>query len=299
MLDLIGVEKKRGQKIVLPDPLADGEPARVVNGAELFSPRWKEGISCDVNHRFIEATVDRVVRNQKTNPTLDAAHATPAHLRQGAETYYNTLRDVYKAQVDETAAAKAQVKQENTKVNIRRHRRCDGLRQAVPAFRERYGYDDTVGLEQLLHTDCVSSEHSQKEGRDGDDDSGDEGAVLEVQGKNWRSDPYVRILAALEMIAREIRGRKSRSAAKRRVRGPAERDYDGPPPKGNPPYSFCVSHDWAVRTGHADGRLAVLEDPDDFTIFRVEIRDEDLPARLRRGQPGNTGDDGYGGDVEN
>jgi hypothetical protein len=47
------------------------------------------------------------------------------------------------------------------------------------------------------------------------------------------------------------------------------------PPGGRKmPFQSCVSQAWAVRTGNED--VAMLEDPDNFTIFAFNIPSDDL-----------------------
>ena len=60
-----------------------------------------------------------------------------------------------------------------------------------------------------------------------------------------------------------------------RYRGLAANSNPRNPPGGRKmPFQSCVSRAWAIRTGNED--VAMLEDPENFTIFALNIPSDDL-----------------------
>ena len=72
--------------------------------------------------------------------------------------------------------------------------RCDQFRQAVTEFKSRYGDEKTVGVEEVLQSDYMSSEHSDigevpEAEWNAHRDAQGHGLSLEIRTKEWRSEP--------------------------------------------------------------------------------------------------------------
>ncbi|EKM56151.1 uncharacterized protein PHACADRAFT_29104 [Phanerochaete carnosa HHB-10118-sp] len=264
MLDLVGVNSVRNEKMVLPEPLPDGAPLCVENNVPLYNPHWKESISLNVNHEYLEAVVDHIVKKQNVRCTLNEADATPVHLWLTAETYFTTLHSNYKAQT------------------------------TVNDFQARYSEENTVGVQELLHSDYMSSEHS---------DSGEAVARKHNTHEEARGIgrlEFNHIIGALETLSKEAKSRDEGRATKLRICGSIDNNYTGPPPKNKPPFESCISTDWAHHTGTL-GSFEVLANSEDYTIFLLAIPDNDLPQCLHRvdcSQPAELGNSQSGDEAD-
>jgi hypothetical protein len=129
---------------------------------------------------------------------------------RGARQYFRSVRDEYRFQ--NTPAGPVKRTQKNLRNNRRNRRKrvssCfDGLnqhlqsllqkanhlRRQIPAFRAVYGDEKTVGLEEVILTDYMSSEHSDpgvvpvEEYRKYQRQNGGGSTGLEIRKEEWRS----------------------------------------------------------------------------------------------------------------
>jgi hypothetical protein len=139
MLDLMGVKKARGvdgsQKFVLPDPLCNGDIARIApDGTKQWNPNWQEDGWSTWNRPYLESTVKQVISSSKENVSFSYnswgtsltlySQTTPDtdEIIRAAQQYYTTLRSRYSAQT--TASGKARGLRKNTKGTRRQRRRA-------------------------------------------------------------------------------------------------------------------------------------------------------------------------------
>ncbi|KAI0070080.1 hypothetical protein K474DRAFT_284691 [Panus rudis PR-1116 ss-1] len=294
MLSMMGLKRPSSTtaqaQIILPHPLQRGEAPRVGNdGRELATPDFTGAVNDPVNMRFLEDVVSLMIRNETRARTL-AAHVvvTERLVEVAAKQYFSTLRMWYRRQNEEATESKMRERRAKNTRRQRKKRKADNLRKAVPLFRAKYGEENTVGLEQIIHTDYQSSEHSDCGAADPAEfdayrtahGGGTDG--LEIRREQWRSYKLDRIYYSLKTLVIEQthnelkRGERPGKVQRLRFQGMKVNANNRMPPAkpSKRPYISCVSEDWAERTGNTS--IPMLQDPEDFTIFSLEIPDEDL-----------------------
>ncbi|KZP25086.1 hypothetical protein FIBSPDRAFT_888249 [Athelia psychrophila] len=165
MLSLVGVSgrlRNRSGELVepLPAPLPPNEPTRTDNdGNPVFNPSWNDPSTAFINDQYLNRAADLIIQQEANSPTL-AAPPSRSQILQACRQYFRTLRKDYN--LPASGEFKARVTRKRTQ-NTRRNRKrtkAHTLRNAMPAFREIYGEEATEGIQGLVATDYMSSEHS-------------------------------------------------------------------------------------------------------------------------------------------
>ncbi|KAI0070304.1 hypothetical protein K474DRAFT_1713445 [Panus rudis PR-1116 ss-1] len=266
---------------ILSHPVARGEaPSRLdEEGKRIWTPDFTAKVTTATNTLYIEDVVKTVLMNETAARTLrPGVEVNATVIEMAAKQYFSTLRDWYGYQNDPAKKAKRIRKGKSGCHGQRRARKADVRRRAIPKFRAKYGDENTVGIEQLIETDYQSSdasdcgnatEESFNEHRKANG-GGTQG--LETRRLEWRSDWFNRLLYALDHIG-------GRGAVQRvKFRGMKINSDPKPPPfeANERPYISCVSETWATRTQNE--HIPMQEDPEEFTIFKLEIPDNALDA---------------------
>ncbi|KAI0736042.1 hypothetical protein C8Q76DRAFT_297260 [Earliella scabrosa] len=184
----------------LPHPLAPNAEKRKTPDGEgiLYNPAWDEDVISATNSEFIDAILALV--NQRHSLVLDPVKHNPKVLKDAAQTYFRSLKREYSFRnTDEGRKRHANKNQYDRRLN-RRKEKAKNRRKAIPAFRKVVGYAQTVGIEAIVNTDCVSSEHSLGES----EACGDGAAVLNVLPVGWMSKQMRDIHEGLGVIARVL-----------------------------------------------------------------------------------------------
>ncbi|KAI0069571.1 hypothetical protein K474DRAFT_1751280 [Panus rudis PR-1116 ss-1] len=238
---------------------------------------------------FPEHVVNLIMANET------ATRALPPHVivQRGlveiaAHQYFTTLRGWYSAQNNADRMERRMSKNTKNTRRQRKRRKADALRKAVPLFRAKYGEDETVGLEQLIHADYQSSEHSEGGESNVDEfqkyrkEHGGSDDGLEICREQWRSPQLNRVYYSLKKIGNEqitnksCRRERAGRAQRLRFRGMAANANDRVPPvklSKRPCFSY-VNESWAIRTSNEN--IPMLEDPEEWSILSLSIPDEDI-----------------------
>ncbi|KAI0630824.1 hypothetical protein C8Q77DRAFT_1160339 [Trametes polyzona] len=201
-----GVRKKA---YVLPDPLPEGEPPRSApDGTRLFNPEWTMDVDKGVNRELVQAAVAVVRQNADDYKVQPREAEDEDALRTAVVTYLQGLKRQYQTSHDESLANKRQKKLVDDKHHARRHRKADWIRMGLLAFRRAFGFDLTVGVDELVHTPWQSDEHSD-EGEATHEEwramrlASQAGPnALEVRGLTWRSRKLLTLYVVLSVFAR-------------------------------------------------------------------------------------------------
>ncbi|KAF8057436.1 hypothetical protein FPV67DRAFT_1677230 [Lyophyllum atratum] len=306
--DLLQMEKTRGPdgrvKFLVPGPLDEGEPPRVAEDGvtRLWNPIWDQGVTIGINAEFVAQIVKVVLQREKDHPTPEvAAQDLDGKLLQTyASVYFKSLRQAYKAQTTEAGRVKRDNRNAIARRRNRKSTKADILRQQVPTFRAIYGEEDTVGVDELVVTDYMSSEHS---------DPGNVSLAdwqkhrkkfiqsnngFEVRKLRWRSAQLNRILARLYKMFRvgeknpnEPEASENVESSSGMANGTRVPRFSGLPENDNmcrppllgrrklKPYVSSVSTSWLKKTDN-ESTLPMDRDPEDFTIFALRIPDTDF-----------------------
>ncbi|KAI0630613.1 hypothetical protein C8Q77DRAFT_1062958 [Trametes polyzona] len=216
---LMGVREKaphapgaRKKAYVLPDPLAEGEDPRVApDGTRLFNPDWAMDVDRGVNGELVQAAVVVVRQNADVYKVPQREVEDDETLRSAVVTYFQGLKRQYQSTHDELLANKRQKKLGDDKHHARRHRKADWIRMGLLSFRKAFGFEQTEGVDELVHTPWQSDEHSDE----GDATHQDWLAArqasqagpnaLEVRGLTWRSQKLLTLYVVLSVFARFTR----------------------------------------------------------------------------------------------
>jgi hypothetical protein len=135
------------------------------------------------------------------------------NIMRGARQYFRSVRDEYRFQNTPAGPVKRNQKnlrnnRHNRRKRVSSHFECEvsepaltefalqkanDLRRQIPAFRDAYGDEQTVGLEQVILTDYMSSEHSDpgvvpvEEYKKYQCQHGGGSTGLEIRKEEWRS----------------------------------------------------------------------------------------------------------------
>ncbi|KAH9918227.1 uncharacterized protein BXZ73DRAFT_92280 [Epithele typhae] len=175
------------------------------------------------------------------------------------EQVFTTLRQKYRAQVDETAAAKLKKREDTKALKVRRALRKKtklgnrtDARTRLPAFAQPV-------FDSALQAECMSSEESDGAAPHPTDPSAEPVPAFRTRGPPWRSSRLRRFYGILDDQDRVEKAAKPKRGAGRRVR------RDGPPKDGLvlPPKSvvrWMVSKRW-IREVEASRpeMLAIIE----------------------------------------
>ncbi|KAJ7776156.1 hypothetical protein B0H16DRAFT_1684117 [Mycena metata] len=287
MLDLLGMDDPKGP---VPGPLGPGEPPRVnASGTELHNPSW-EG-NADGTQPLVVATVAVIWANETTSRTLpEKLGALDADLKALIKSatiqHWSSKKKTYSGQTTESGSRKILKKRIYNRTYARYSRKVARRRNQVPAFKTKFGAENCVGLEGLLHTPWVSDDGSEPENADPVRwntrrmSTGDKRACEHLH-PDWRSAQLDRIYATLDTLDRRHKPAsnlfvsgpsRSRGSAKiERFRGFPENSLKGQPRGSRVPYLSCVNAVWAEKEGYE-----CVEDPADFTIFDLAISDADI-----------------------
>ncbi|KAJ3500581.1 hypothetical protein NLJ89_g9731 [Agrocybe chaxingu] len=283
----------------LPHPLGPNDLPRVSpDGVRIYNPNWNRDLPDDKESRdflkaAIELTIHIILTTLQDNPTAGEPLAALTNKRMSkiAKTYLKSLKIVYKSQNSPTAHSKVVSRNTRQKLRGRKTQVAKKMRRQIPAFRAAYGEEETVGVDELVLTDWISSEYSDNEGgaatqedfdthRNAAIGIGNEG--WEVRRMAWKSKALRRIYLRLQKGHRDqlkLKHKKGNNSTPRYTCIDANSNDRAPKLAANRgilPYVSCVSARWARRTGNSG--LLLVQDPPSFTIFKLEIPDEDLDA---------------------
>ncbi|KAJ7572677.1 hypothetical protein C8J56DRAFT_905114 [Mycena floridula] len=226
------------------------------DGSRLWNPIWTEISTHTPNRLFLEA-VTAAVLNSESN------QLSKKEVTKMARTYFSHLRKNYLARFDEQRQSIQEAHKENTRRNARAKDKTDLRRCQVAAFGVLKGFENIVGLNEILLTD----EASQEVSTEGDATEAEWNALagpnksFEIRTKESRSVKYNRILFALDALAVEEANKK-----KEEMKGRKKNRH------GQPHYR----RRWAKETNNID--MLLLPTPEHFTIFNVDIDDTELTA---------------------
>ncbi|KAJ7668559.1 hypothetical protein DFH06DRAFT_1321801 [Mycena polygramma] len=266
-------------------------------------PNWMKGVEDRTNALFVDKVINAVhgtvLEDQKLKePKLGGtSKAQVAKLVKG---YFNTLRTNYIQQTTPTGMAKKEERNLKMKRTARVEDKCDDLRAGLVELRKVYGEENTVGAEEVLVADYLSSEHSdcgQAEPKKFEAHilkmgGGTHG--LEVRAKAWHAKETRMLYARLKTF-RNVRrkqkndpstGEKLSTAGKARIprfKGMKENINHNPPPTrmDRLPYASMVDSEWKAKMEAQGIMIPVAADPAAFTIFSLDIPMTDLDAEER------------------
>ncbi|KAJ7583886.1 hypothetical protein C8J56DRAFT_893537 [Mycena floridula] len=287
---LMGIERSSymsgNEESQLPEPLGpEQETRKAPDGSRLWNPIWTEISTHTPNRLFLEA-VTAAVLNSESN------QLSKKEVTKMARTYFSHLRKNYLARFDEQRQSIQEAHKENTHRNARAKDKTDLRRRQVAAFGVLKGFENIVGLNEILLTD----EASQEVSTEGDATEAEWNALagpnksFEIRTKESRSVKYNRILFVLDALAieeankkkEEMKGRKKNRHGQphyRRFRGLSVNNDKSQPSIARGaelPFDKCVSRRWAKETNNID--MLLLPTPEHFTIFNVDIDDTELTA---------------------
>ncbi|TRM56026.1 hypothetical protein BD626DRAFT_576190 [Schizophyllum amplum] len=289
----------RGPWGTLPSPLDEGMARRLApdGKTKFFNPNFARGITDPVNAEWVEHII---LLLSEQYPSI-VPGVKLSKIRGLIRTYLKTMRDKYKEQTTEGGKARARTKRI---YNKRRSRKCEKAarrREQVPALvaahRAQDGADNFVGIDEILDTDYMSSEHSDEgqitkvewDARRLKYSGGD--SALEVRKLHWRSEHYNRLLGALDTLARQQEAARKAAGVDshgRRLGGPHYSRFPGhrlnandSDPKtihGLRPFIGLVSRDWVVSQ-HKETTLQMRDNPPAYSVLSVgmmSIKDNEL-----------------------
>ncbi|KAJ7743946.1 hypothetical protein DFH07DRAFT_777272 [Mycena maculata] len=300
---LLGMTGQRmGERELLPAPLEPGEEAPTAeDGNKLWRPSWNQPPSYVQNKDFFTEVVrkakeqDKVICSQQLLAEHVLAPFTDAELMAMVKAYFKTLRRKYHAQVSSDEEEKHEKHCTGTRCRNRQKKTVGRLRGAIDEVEKRFGEEKTHGLRAIIHSDHVLSEHSdcgnvEKEKFEKYRTSEGGGSnSLEVRLRQWHSAQIQRIYALLHTFslrhdrklgnarkAVRMLGKGSRAGKTRFPRfkcNPANVNKADPAlVDGQPPFAWMVDEEWLKRNPN----FRVLDNPENFTIFDLEIPDNEL-----------------------
>ncbi|KAG6906870.1 hypothetical protein DXG01_011606, partial [Tephrocybe rancida] len=264
MKEFVGIDSERkSENGILTtglylEPLPNGTPSHIITtgtGSEvtLWNPEWKNGPRTGVNKLYIEAVMDQLRQREKDHPSVGTPYnlLTNTVLWPYAAQYFKTMRQNYKSQTDDQARAKKNAHNGETKLRNRKKQKADMLRKQIDKFEKKYGAEEMAGLREIVHSEWMSSEHSDC-GDASPDKYADHHAKqlgggmtrgLELRKPEWRSSELCRIYFSLQKMscdggaATETEGARQNSVCLLRYRGlPANNNEKAPPmAKGQQP----------------------------------------------------------------
>ncbi|KAI0363299.1 hypothetical protein BV20DRAFT_1058163 [Pilatotrama ljubarskyi] len=226
------VTGRRQGDFQVPAPLAMGSDTRTApNGDTIWNPDWTLKVNEGVNAAYVQAAAALVKQNGVQGHKLPADLADDlGTIQHSARTYWRTLKKKYLSQTDEVWAQKAEQKRINDKLYGRRHRRADGLRQGIPVFRQIFGKENTVGVEEVVQSPWQSDEAES----DGEADHaeweqcrkafGASTNAYEVRGHAWKGRKLSTLYVTLAVCARFD---KERRDARTLLRSQGRAELDG------------------------------------------------------------------------
>ncbi|KII93304.1 hypothetical protein PLICRDRAFT_386169 [Plicaturopsis crispa FD-325 SS-3] len=254
---------------------------------------WSKPPSHGNNDSECHRITDIVLQRVSANPTSVPPNVIgdPKNVFEAVRGYFGTVRGAYIAQNTDGGRARRERKNDLNKRRQRKKQKADDLRKQTDNFRAFYGEEETVGLEDLIQTDWMSSEHDdpgnvtveQWKQHRLDHNGGTNG--IEVRKEGWRSKQLNRTYARLRKFDRDtandtvVGQNQSRSGKVRlpRFRGiKANTNCRHPISATKTPYTPCVSRAWAACS--ENNMVRTSEDFTDYTIFDLDIPDADLDA---------------------
>ncbi|KAI1782358.1 hypothetical protein LXA43DRAFT_1104217 [Ganoderma leucocontextum] len=172
----------------LPQPLPAGTPDRIgPDGVStLFNPRWDDKVTSSYNNRYIEAVID--VMTTTKQHLLDPVKHTRGVLKAAAREYLRSLKRARGFRLDVAGRARLERQRQIARRWNRRRAKVYELRKATIVLRKIVGHAQSVGLDNLVDTDWVSSEHSDATGS------------LEIRPVEWHSQKLRDLYASLQTI---------------------------------------------------------------------------------------------------
>ncbi|KAI0696123.1 hypothetical protein C8T65DRAFT_698489 [Cerioporus squamosus] len=197
----------------LPDPLPEGEPKHTVksgnNVVTLWNPDWFRPVDEGVNVDFIAATVNAVVQSGGSTYQLKPEWLEqPALIKHTSEAYFRHLRRQYKYRNNADGLRRLAAKMKMDKRLGRRQRKTQHRMKGISALRKAFGRASTVGIEELVKTELMSSEASSEGEADPEErdcmrvEQGAGRRALERRRVVFRSEKLNRIYYALDAFAR-------------------------------------------------------------------------------------------------
>ena len=161
---LVGVNPSRGQstggksrqKLILPPPREPGEPPRMEGAVEIHNPIWTDSAKVVINQNFLHAVTNCVVNTEKVSclmvvhetlcsPSgaiqnlLEAGEFEVEDVMAAAQTFFRTLCQRYKAQINEGVAAKQAAKAVRDKLESRKKTKQRMRLNAAGLLEEKLG----------------------------------------------------------------------------------------------------------------------------------------------------------------
>ncbi|KAJ7774306.1 hypothetical protein DFH07DRAFT_952552 [Mycena maculata] len=227
-------DPKTGEKITMyPHPRGPDEVAQ----PDEWRPEWDSAATTQVNQEFINHVVNVAVKRveeDSTSANPQYSNATKDQLTQTMKIFFRSMQNTYKAQTTEGEKL-AEL--------------CCGVKE----LRAKHGKAATVGAEQLVLTEWVSSEHTdpgeltQGGYEQYEDKIG--GGSFETRTKGWPSD---------ECHKKNVNNDLPMSK------------------KGCVPYAWMVDLAWKAEAEKDDKKIATVDNPVEFTIFSLSIQLTDL-----------------------
>ncbi|KDR71327.1 hypothetical protein GALMADRAFT_144016 [Galerina marginata CBS 339.88] len=307
LLDVVMVKNENGEMVEdrkkLPSPLSDGVPSSVAaDGTRRYNPRWSCGIT---KHRENMAYRDACVAlirsreeakgDSEIDPSVLRDHKA---LTKAVDKYFGTLRNRYKQEYDEEARKKAEETAQKNKIRGRKKQMAKIAREGAQLFRKAYGLDKTEGVDELIQTDWMPSEHSDCGNMSPDSFERHRfnkiggNAGWEERDLLWRSSKLVKLYCRVVELYHDEQADIARRTGKRQKTVkqtptfeclPVNANNDTPKIRENTgamPYEWCVSKHWA-KTLPPDKQGLELEENPDWPIFELAILDDNLSAKSR------------------
>ncbi|KAG6850072.1 hypothetical protein H0H93_001422 [Arthromyces matolae] len=304
MNEFVGVESIRDESgtlsKIIPGPLPAGAPIRYKDiGADkrlrLWNPDWNTAPKSGSNRAFLEAVIHHIRQKEKDHPSvgMPVEELTDELMWESVTQYYKTMRNNWKRQNDERVAAKQSAHDKEVKLRARKKAKADTMRQNIQGFEDLYDKTKTVGLREIIHTDYMSSEHSDCGNVSIDEYTAHRASKIgggmtngfEIRRPEWRSKQMNRVYVRLHKMARDGGPRPGETSRRNTVRLPryhglpANNNNKNPPKvKGHLAPRSCISDEWIRNNGKKDGDHLWRDDPEGWVILSLDIPSADFDA---------------------
>ncbi|KAG6819709.1 hypothetical protein H0H93_009403 [Arthromyces matolae] len=304
MNEMVGVESIRDESgtlsKIIPGPLVAGAPIRYKDiGANehmrLWNPDWNTAPKSGSNRAFLEAVIRHIRQKEKDHPSvgMPVEELTDELMWDSVTQYFKTMRNNWKRQNDERVAAKQSAHDKDVKLRARKKAKADTMRQNIQGFEDLYGKTKTVGLREIIHTDYMSSEHSDCGNVSNDVYTAHRASKIgggmtngfEIRRPEWRSKQMNRVYVRLHKMARDGGPRPGETSRRNTVRLPRYHGLPANNNKKNPPKvkgylapRSCISDEWIKNNEKKDDDHLWRNDPEDWVILSLDIPLTDFDA---------------------
>ncbi|EIM78972.1 uncharacterized protein STEHIDRAFT_164143 [Stereum hirsutum FP-91666 SS1] len=258
----------RGKKWAIPPPLeADDAPRMNATGTtRLWNPDWRQSSTTSTNQEFIDHLVELLLSEEehKDEDKRLLSNLPSGKCKKMVTTYFNNTARRWKSENFEASGEKAKANEARTRRQLRKKRAATKMRQGAQVLAEKLGDTACVGIDELIHTEWMDSQHSTS-GEANDEEwenrrvamgGGANQKGIELRQKEWVSPWLRKLWGYMLSVAREADEQaKARPASNQelmRFRGPSANSNTSAPPMATnlKPCRNCVRDSWAEAHPH-------------------------------------------------